>query len=131
MTAGSQPSLCPGCSEISDECVCWEADHDAWDPRLLAAFNRHEPCLDLSALCTRTELGETGCLVEVIDERGWISLRVYFDDEEGDVYLVPQHVEYAEEMAELVRAAEPELILWPDRPAGSGPEPRGPDWRGR
>ncbi len=131
MTAGSQPSLCLGCSEIEDECACWEAEQDAWDPRLLDAFTRHEPPLDLSALSTRTELGESGCLVEVIDNRGWISLRVYFDDEEGDVYLVPGHVEWAHEMAELVADDDPALMLWPDRPAGSGPEARCPDWRGR
>lgn len=130
MTAGSQPSLCLGCSEIRDECVCWEAEQDAWDTRLVSAFNRHEPPIDLSALSTRTELGETGCLVEVIDDCGWISLRVYFDDEGGDVYLVPRHVECAEEMAELVRDVESELILWPDLPARSAPEPRCPDWRG-
>jgi hypothetical protein len=118
MTAGSQPSLRPGRSEIKDKCVCGVADREARDIRLAAAFNRHEPPLDLSALCARTELGETGCLVEVIDYRGRISRRVYSDDEMGDVYLVPRHVEYAKKMAELVRDAEPELILWPDRQVG-------------
>lgn len=130
MTAGSQPSLCLGCSEIRDECVCWEAEQDAWDPRLLDAFNRHEPPLDLSALSTRTELGETGCLVEVIDIRGWISLRVYFDDEAGDVYLVPGHVEWAHEMAELVEDDDPALVLWPELPARSAPEQLRLDWCG-
>jgi hypothetical protein len=129
MTPGSQPSLRPGCSEIKDKCVCGVAEPEACDIRLVAAFHRHEPHLDLAALCARTELGETGRLVEVIDGRGRISLRVYFDDEMGDVNLVPRHVEYAKKMAELVRDAEPELILWPDRHVASASEPRPPHWR--
>ena len=121
MTPGPEPSLCPGCTEIEDECVCWEEEQDAWDPRLLAAFTRHQPPLDLNGLTTLTEFGEGGCLVEVIDAGGWISLRVYFDEEEGEVYRVPPHVECAEDMAELIRDSESELTVWPCSGAMSDP----------
>ncbi|MCW2527249.1 MAG: hypothetical protein JWM76_2109 [Pseudonocardiales bacterium] len=122
MSGKPEPSLCPGCSEIEIDCVCWVAEQDAWDPILIAAFERHEPPLDLPALCTRTELGETGCLIEVMNDLGWITLPVYFDDETGLVYLVPGHVLFAEEMAELVRDDYAALVCWSELPPGSAPE---------
>ena len=126
MPTGSTPPLCPGCREPEDDCFCWEEEQNAWDPRLLEEFRGHEPPLDLDALCTRTELGESGCLIEVIDEEGWVSLRVYFDEVFGDVYAVPSHVEWAEEMAELITESEHELRLWPHSGAVATPEPRRP-----
>ena len=109
---------CRGCREPVEQCVCWVIEQDGYDPRLLAAFARHTPPLDLSTLSTRTEQGEQGWLVEVVDDLV-PPIRVYLDDVSGQVVNVPPWIEWAEQMAALSNQPHRRrrLTTWPERPS--------------
>ena len=110
--------LCRGCGEPVEECVCWVIEQDAYDPRLRAAFARHSPPLDLSTLSTRTEQGERGWLVEVVDE-SLPPIRVYLDDDSGQIVNVPHWIEWADQMAALFNQPRRRhrVTMWPERPS--------------
>lgn len=117
MSTAFDADTCQGCGEPGDECVCWE-EEDPFDGRLLDAFARHHPPLDLLGLDTFSEVVDRGCLVEVIGPGGRVSLRVYLDDASGTTYAVPHFVQCencADDVADWL--ADPDtaadLTPWP------------------
>lgn len=87
-------AICEGCAEPDEECICWQIEQEAYDPRLLAAFGRHRPPLDLNSLATLCEPSDDGWLLEVIDPT-MPAIRVYLDDATGEIYNVPPGVQWA------------------------------------
>lgn len=125
MTAPIDFGLCPSCGEPEADCSC-AVDDSLTDLRMVEAFARHQPPLDLWALSRIDELTERGDLVEILDQildqPGRESLRVYLDYATGRTFAVPRWVEDAVEVADVLAhpGSDPRtaaaLTPWPPAP---------------